>query len=165
MPPIPGLREANPLTNESVFDLTERPASIGILGAGAIGCELSLVFARLGVTVHLYELAPRVLPLETAKASEALHEALSQAGVQIHVGEGVSEIKTQAGGYEVLTSGDNPNHQVEKLMVALGRRPNTDTLNLKAAGVEQNERGFIVTDSKLRTSNSSVYAAGDWIVP
>jgi len=159
IPPIPGLRESSPLTNETVFDLTAKPKSIAIVGAGAIGCELALVFARLGVDVHLFELAQRVLPLEIEQASAEVGRALIAAGVQMHVGQGVSKVSHSTAGYTV----HNESGEVgtERLLVALGRRPNTEGLGLEHAGVELNERGFILTDAKLRSSNKHIYAAGD----
>jgi pyruvate/2-oxoglutarate dehydrogenase complex dihydrolipoamide dehydrogenase (E3) component len=159
IPPIPGLRECLPLTNETVFDLAEQPTSIAILGGGAIGCELALVFARLGVAVHLFELAARVLPLEIEPASASVEDSLKQAGVQLYTGQGVSSVNrsekgfsVQAGEIEVAT---------EQLVVALGRRPNTEDLGLDNAGIKTTERGYVVTDNKLRTTNKRVYAAGD----
>lgn len=162
IPPIPGLRESNPLTNETVFDLTQKPESLAILGAGAIGCELALVFARLGVEVHLFEMAPRVLPLEVAAASEAVSQALSSAGVILHLGAGVEAIEARTDGetgHSVSVAGQQV--LTSHVLVALGRTPNTETLNLQSAGIEMSDRGLIVTDSKLRTSNKKVYAAGD----
>lgn len=160
VPPIPGLRECEPLTNESVFDLTEAPASLAILGAGAIGCELALVFARLGVTVHLFELAERVLPLEIPEASSAVADALSAAGVHLHVGQGVSQVsRADDGTIQVEAGGEL--YSASKVLVALGRRPNTTGLGLDKVGVDVNERGFIITNHKLRTANSRIYAAGD----
>ena len=158
VPPIPGLRESSPLTNEEVFDLTEAPSSIAILGAGAIGCELSQVFARLGVEVHLFELAPRVLPLESEEASAAVAKGLANAGVHIHVGQGVESVSGE--GLLQIKAGD-VNVSVEKVMVALGRRPNVEELNLEAAGVKLTERGLIEVDEKLRTANKAIFAAGD----
>ncbi len=158
IPPIPGLRESEPLTNETVFDLQSQPDSIAILGAGAIGCELALVFARLGVEVHLFELAPRVLPLEIAAASAAVHAALEGAGVKLHLGGGVESVQKDS--QFTVTAGD-VSVRTEQLLVALGRRPNTEALNLEAVGVSVSERGFIVTDNKLRTANKAIYAAGD----
>ena len=76
VPPIPGLLASDPLTNEGVFDLREKPESLAILGAGAIGCELAQVFARLGVRVELFELATRVLPNESELASATVAQAL-----------------------------------------------------------------------------------------
>ena len=156
VPPIPGLREAQPLTNETIFDLTEPPASLAILGAGAIGCELAQAFAGLGVKVSLFELAERVLPNETPLASQAVTMALEGAGVDVYVGQGVQEIRGQGtvvcGGAEI---------HCERVLVALGRKPNTEGLNLEAAGVELNTQGSVVTNAKLQTSNKHIFAAGD----
>ena len=156
IPPIPGLREAQPLTNETVFDLTEPPASLAILGAGAIGCELAQAFAGLGVNVSLFELAERVLPNETPLASQAVTKALEASGVDVYVGQGVQEIRGQG----TVACGAAEIH-CERVLVALGRKPNTQGLNLKAAGVELNAQGSVVTNAKLQTSNKRILAAGD----
>ena len=156
VPPIPGLLASDPLTNESVFDLREKPESLAILGAGAIGCELAQVFARLGVRVELFELATRVLPNESELASATVAQALTQAGVRIHTGHAVREIKD---GGQVVT--DQGNIECERVLVALGRQPNTDGMKLADAKVEVDQRGFIVTDNKLRTTNKKIFAAGD----
>jgi pyruvate/2-oxoglutarate dehydrogenase complex dihydrolipoamide dehydrogenase (E3) component len=156
LPPIPGLLEAVPLTNETVFDLVEPPQSLAILGAGAIGCELAQAFARLGVSVSLFELADRVLPNETVRASEAVASALSRAGVQLFLGQGVQEVR----GGNTIVCGEQ-SITCERILVALGRKPNTQDLNLDAAGVAVDAQGFIVTNPKLQTSNKRIYAAGD----
>lgn len=162
IPPIPGLREADPLTNETIFDLTTQPQRLAILGAGAIGCELAQVFARLGTQVHLFELAPRVLPLESERASTVLADALAAESVALYLGAGVSEVTIDAaGGAPYVVAAGDVSVPVDRVMVALGRRPNTADLALDRAGVEVDERGFIVVDDKLRTGNSNVYAAGD----
>jgi pyruvate/2-oxoglutarate dehydrogenase complex dihydrolipoamide dehydrogenase (E3) component len=158
VPPIPGLREANPLTNESIFDLTQKPTSLAILGAGAIGAEMATVFARLGVEVHLFELADRVLPLEIPAASAAVQKELLALGVHLHLGAGVEEIRQSANGIEVVAQ---TTVSAERLLVALGRSPNTSELDLSSAGVQVDAQGFIQTDDKLRTSNKKIYAAGD----
>ena len=159
IPPIPGLQECQPLTNEDVFDLREKPESLAILGAGAIGCELALVFARLGVSVHLFELAERVLPLEIEPASNAVHQALETAGVRLHLGQGVRGVTQGESGYSVAVDTDEV--QVSHVLVALGRQPNSDGLALQSVNVTVDERGFITTDAKLRTSNARIFAAGD----
>jgi len=156
VPPIPGLHEAQPLTNETVFDLTEPPASLAILGAGAIGCELAQAFAGLGMNVSLFELAERVLPNETPLASQAVTKALEASGVDVYVGQGVQEIRGQG----TVVCGAAEIH-CERVLVALGRKPNTQGLNLKAAGVELNAQGSVVTNAKLQTSNKRILAAGD----
>ena len=147
---------SDPLTNESVFDLREKPESLAILGAGAIGCELAQVFARLGVRVELFELAPRILPNESELASTTVAQALTEAGVRIHAGHAVSEIKGRG---QVIT--DQGAIECARVLVALGRQPNTDGMKLSDAKVEVDQRGFIVTDSKLRTTNKKIFAAGD----
>jgi pyruvate/2-oxoglutarate dehydrogenase complex dihydrolipoamide dehydrogenase (E3) component len=158
-PPITGLRESDPLTNETVFDLHSQPESMAILGAGAIGCELSQAFARLGVQVHLFELADRVLPLESERASAAVASALAAAGVKLYLGRGVSEVERTSAGCVVHNGAVSVT--AERMLVALGRRPNTADLNLAAADVAVDPQGFIKVDNKLRSSNPRIFAAGD----
>ena len=156
IPPIPGLIEARPLTNETVFDLPAPPKSLAILGAGAIGCELALAFSKLGVRVSLFEMAERVLPLETPLAGQAVAMALQSAGVALHLGQGVSAVK----GEGTVVVGD-ADIVCERILVALGRKPNTQELNLDAAGVALDEQGFVVTNAKLQSTNKHIFAAGD----
>lgn len=156
IPPIPGLDPALILTNESVFDLTTQPESIGILGGGAIGCELAQVFSRLGVRVELFEQAPRLLPLEIPLAGETLAQSLVDSGVRLHLGAAVTSIE---GAGTIHTS--NGTVVCEKIMLAAGRKPNIESLNLGSAGVDLDSRGFIAVDEKLRTTKKHIYAAGD----
>ncbi len=159
IPPIPGLREADPLTNETVFDLTRAPQSIAILGAGAIGCELAQVFARLGITVHLFELADRVLPLEVPEASAAVAASLADLGVAAYVGQGVERVESDQGAHIVHAGAQAV--RVEQIIVALGRSPNTRHLQVERVGVKVDDKGLLITDAKLRTTNKKIYAAGD----
>ena len=156
IPPIPGLIEARPLTNETVFDLPAPPKSLAILGAGAIGCELALAFSKLGVRVSLFEMAECVLPLETPLAGQAVAMALQSAGVALYLGQGVSAVK----GEGTIVVGDQE-IVCERILVALGRKPNTQELNLDAAGVAVDAQGFVVTNAKLQSSNKHIFAAGD----
>lgn len=159
IPPIPGLSDSNPLTNETLFDLTEQPATLGILGAGVIGCEMAQAFSKLGTEVHLFELADEVLPLEDREAAQVMRSALEQAGIHLHTGFGVQSIAEEAGQSVVTT--EEGSFPVDRILVALGRRPNTDSLGLDKAGVSVDQQGFIETDEKLRSSNKKIYAAGD----
>lgn len=159
VPPIPGLRDSEPLTNENVFDLKAKPASLAILGAGPIGCELAQAMSRLGVEVHLFELSDRVLSIESERASEVVQAALLDSGVHLHLGSGVSEVLRDDKG--VLVKNESGEVRTERVLVALGRSPNTRDLNLEAVGVKLDDRGFIDVDEKLRSSNSQVFAAGD----
>ena len=156
VPPIPGLRESDPLTNETVFDLREKPQSLAILGAGAIGCELAQAFARLGVRVELFDLADRVLPNENRLASVTLAQALAADGVSLNLGSAVQEV---VGSGRIVT--EQGSVECDRVLVALGRQPNTEGMNLSAASVQIDERGFIVSDAKLRTTNKKIFAAGD----
>ncbi|MEM7219837.1 MAG: FAD-dependent oxidoreductase [Pseudomonadota bacterium] len=161
VPPIPGLREARPLTNESIFELRARPARLAVLGGGPIGCELAQAFARLGVEVHLFEMADQVLALEPAAASIAVAEALTASGVTLHLGAGVQSVERAAEDGPVVVDNGETRIEADEVLVALGRRPNTDGLNLDAVGVKLSDRGLIEVDAKLRTANAKIYAAGD----
>ena len=158
MPPIPGLKDCDPLTNESFFDLVERPRRLAILGAGPVGCEMAQAMARLGIEVHLVEMADRVLPGAIPQASAVLARALESHGVTLHVGTPVSEV-TIVNGQSTLHGAETP-ITADRVLVATGRRANVDDLNLHRAGVEVSG-GLIAVDDKLRTTNKRIFAAGD----
>ena len=158
IPPIPGLADIDYLTNDTLFDLTKQPASIGILGAGAIGCEMATVFARLGTEVHLFEMADRVLPLEDVRAAEILEPRLAALGVKVHTNAQVQQIDQGEG---TVTIQADAAYMVERVLVAAGRQPNTDALGLENTAVQTDAQGFIRTDDKLRTDAKGVFAAGD----
>lgn len=160
LPPIPGLKEAAPLTNETLFSLTERPERLVILGAGVIGCEMAQAFASFGSEVHLIDVAERVLPREDPDASREVQRALERDGVVLHLGVGASQVDRDGDVRTVeLENGDRI--AGDALLVALGRRPNVD-LDLDRARVAYSERGIEVDDT-LRTANPRVFAAGDVI--
>jgi pyruvate/2-oxoglutarate dehydrogenase complex dihydrolipoamide dehydrogenase (E3) component len=157
VPPVPGLEAADFLTNETVFDLTELPASLAVIGGGPVGCELAQAFARLGSRVTLVEAADRLLPREEPPASATLTRVLARDGVDVRTGVGVERVMSGgrlrlAGGAEVVAA---------RLLVAVGRTPVTDGLELDAAAVGTDERGHVITDDRLRTTARTVYAAGD----
>ena len=158
LPRIPGLQDCDALMSESFFDLVERPGRLAILGAGPTGCELAQGMARLGIEVHLFEMAERVLPRAIAPASAALATALQSDGVKLHLGSKVTRISLVAGRPTI----DAPGASItaDRLLVAAGRRANVEDLNLTAAGVEL-RGGRIAVDDKLRTTNRRIYAAGD----
>lgn len=158
LPPIPGLQDCGALTNESFFDLVHRPRRLAVLGAGPVGCELAQGMARLGVEVHLFELARRVLPSAIAPASDAVAAALESDGVRLHLGSKVTRIGVVGGRPTIHARGASIT--ADRLLVAAGRRANVEGLNLAAAGVEL-RGGRIAVDDKLRTTNRRIYAAGD----
>ena len=160
LPPVPGLVDSDPLTNETVFDLERQPDRLAIIGAGPIGCELALVFARLGTQVHLIEIAPRIMQTEHEDASALVMQSLEQAGVRLHLEAEIKNVSREIDG-ELKIALRSAVIRADHLLVAAGRRTNTENLNLEAAGVELTRRGLIAVDDKLRTTNSRIFAAGD----
>ena len=159
LPPIPGLTESKPLTNETVFDLRERPQRLLVLGAGPVGCELAQAFARLGIDVHVLELADRVLGNESADAAKVVEHALRDCGVKLHLRAQIVKVNRRRTQFVVTTSSEELTG--DQLLVAAGRRANTNELNLAAAGVETDATGQVIVDKYLRTSNTRIFAAGD----
>ncbi len=159
VPPIPGLSTAQPLTNETVFSLKQQPRRLAILGAGPIGCELAQAFARLDTEVHLFEAASRILSRESESAAEAVASGLRSAGVTLHVGKKVERVETR--GTQTVIATEDQACPVDRILVAAGRLPNTDELNLAAVDVQTDDRGLIVVDQHLRTTNHRIFAAGD----
>ncbi|MGF1613678.1 MAG: mercuric reductase [Gammaproteobacteria bacterium] len=161
-PPISGLKGIDYLTNESLFSLTELPKRLGVIGAGPIGCEMAQAFARLGSYVHLIEARHGVLPKEDPEASELVRASLIRDGVQmLCCGKGMRLGLENDGIHLALGShGQSFDVTVDRLLVAVGRRPNIEALDLEAAEIKNDSRGVIVND-RLQTSNSHVFAAGD----
>lgn len=163
LPPIPGLQEADPLTNESVFSLTSLPRRLVVLGAGPIGSELSLAFSRFGSRVTLLDRSSVPLSREEPDASAAALSSLEAAGVEFVGGARASAVERQSDGSIQVTTeseaGDLRTFEGDRLLVALGRTPNLDP-SLEVAGVETNRAGVVV-DDRLRTTNARVYAVGD----
>jgi len=164
IPQIPGLKEVGYLTNEDVFDLQRLPPSLAIVGGGPIGVEMAQAFARLGSQVTLIQGPERLLPKEEPEVSEAIAKALTSDGVRVEVGarmEGVSntsekKVVQAKRGDKTLTV------EADEILIALGRSPNVEGLNLKAAGVVYEKKG-VKTDEYLQTTASNIYAIGDVI--
>ena len=161
LPPIPGLAETPYLDNRSVFALRDRPRHLGVLGGGAIGCELAQAFARLGSTVTIVEAGPRLLAHEEPEASQVLRRVLERDGVSVRTGTAATRIVPTAGGESTVHLDGGATVAASHLLVAAGRAPVTDGLGLDAAGVAVDPRGQIVTDAYLRTTARGVYAVGD----
>jgi pyruvate/2-oxoglutarate dehydrogenase complex dihydrolipoamide dehydrogenase (E3) component len=158
VPPVPGLGTVPYLTNETVFELREQPRRLVILGAGPIGCELAQAFSRLGSVVTLLDVSDRVLPNDDPAASAVIAHCLRREGV--HVGLGARADEVRAAGDGLLVSVGGRQVAGDAVLVATGRVPNVETLNLDAAGVRAHERGVVVND-RLQTSNRRIFASGD----
>jgi len=161
-PPIPGLAEAGYLTNETVFNLTELPRRLAVIGAGPVGCELAQAFARFGSQVTLIEAMHGILPSEDRDAAEIVRQSLLRDGVTIRCCGG--DLKVEAAGrgkrLSVYSHGQHYDITVDEILVGAGRRPNTDGLGLETVGVAYDKSGVKVND-RLQTTNPRIYAAGD----
>lgn len=164
VPPIPGLREQPHLTNESIFALQSQPRRLAVLGGGAIGVELAYAFRGLGSEVTVVEAESRLLVREEPEASAVIEDRFGAAGIDVRTGarlEQVEEVERTEPGGVCLRLGDGTTVVVDRLLVATGRVPTTDGLGLADAGVDIDERGFIVTDDSLATTTPNIWAIGD----
>jgi pyruvate/2-oxoglutarate dehydrogenase complex dihydrolipoamide dehydrogenase (E3) component len=161
VPPIPGLSEVDYLTNESVFDLTQRPEHLIVIGGGPIGCELGQAFRLLGARVSIVEMAS-ILPKDDPELVEILRRRLRADGIELHEGAKVVGVARTEAGLRVEIERDGARQAISgsHLLLAVGRVPGVEGLGLEAAGIEYDRRG-IKADARLRTTNPKVYAAGD----
>ncbi|MGI8632275.1 MAG: dihydrolipoyl dehydrogenase family protein [Solirubrobacterales bacterium] len=167
VPPIDGLDTVDPLTNETIFQLSELPPRLTVVGGGAIGLELGQAFARLGSEVTIIEQADRVASREDADASVVVRRALEADGVTIHTSATAERFTSSSGdgaGTVHASTADGAEIDVEfdRVVITIGRKPVTDGLDVSVAGVET-DSGAVVVDERLRTANPHVYAAGDCI--
>jgi len=151
-----------------LFNLTEPPHRLAVIGAGPIGCEMAQTFQRLGTQVVLLELAPHVLVREDADGAEIVQHALIRDGVELILNaEGIDQVERSEGGKIIhyVCSKEGPRTvEVDEILLAVGRVPNTDGLGLESASVEFTTQGVVVSDT-LQTSNPRIYAAGDICSP
>ncbi|MDV6032848.1 MAG: mercuric reductase [Phycisphaera sp. RhM] len=160
-PPIDGLDQIDYLTNESVFSLTELPRRLGIIGAGPIGCEMAQSFAQLGSEVLLVESEHGILTKEDRDAAEIVQQAMLRDGVKLLCCG--RQLKLRQDETLRLTVDSHDQHYdepIDRLLVAVGRAPNVEQLNLDAVGVEFDSKGVRVNDH-LQTTHPKIYAAGD----
>lgn len=162
VPSIPGLEETGYFTHETAFDRADLPPSVAILGAGPIGVEFAQAYRRLGVEVCLLEVEGRILMQEDPDIANRLQEILEHEGVRVRTGAAVSRVERTDGerGKARLLAADGGAFEADEILVATGRRPNVESLELDRAGVDAGEEGIRV-DERLRTSRRHIYAAGD----
>ncbi len=160
--PIPGVEfGGRVIGTEQAWALTELPARLAVVGAGASGAEIASGFARLGSEVLLLEALDRVLPTEDADISRLVERGLKRQGVDVHTGTPVADVK--AGEASVSFSYGPASAEVDYLVIAAGRGADVAGLGLAEAGVELDERGLVQVDGRLRTSRAGVYAIGDLV--
>jgi mercuric reductase len=170
LPPIAGLDDVPYLTSDLLAqgedqELTELPGSLVIVGGGYIALELGQMFRRFGTAVTILERGNRLLPHEEPEVGPCIGEVLQAEGVEILTDVDVRSVARDRAGVRVGTelAGRSRELCAERLLVATGRRPNTDGIGLTAAGVRTDEAGWIVVDETLRTSAAHIFAAGDVI--
>ena len=162
VPEIPGLGTAGYLTNETIFSLTALPPRLLVIGAGPVGCELAQAFARFGSQVTVIDRGEHALPREDADAAGVVERAMERNGVVFLRRASVIRVERSGGERLIVLPGANGEEPVrgDEILVAAGRVPNVEGLNLEAAGIGYDRTGVQVND-RLRTTTRRVYAAGD----
>lgn len=158
-PGIPGLDPARTVTSETVWDLATLPARLAILGGGPVACELGQAFARLGSDVTMI-VRSRILPKELPEAVDIVRESLKADGVTIRENSSIMRASNHNDGAQLQLE-DGTAVDASTVLLATGRTPRTTGLGLEHVGVRTDSRGHIITDSRMRTSNPLVWAAGD----
>lgn len=166
VPPIKGLSDIPFLNSDNVWNITELPKRLVVLGGGPIGSELSQVFARLGSHVTIVEKASHILIREDPEVSQLIQNKFQNEGIQVLTNHQAEEVKQSTQGYELLLSNQDGTKAIpfDQILVAVGRAPNVENLGLEIAGVDYTKRG-IKADAKLRTTNKNIYACGDVVGP
>ena len=159
---IPGLDEADYLTNETIFNLTELPDHLVVLGGGPIGCELAQAFRRLGSRVTIIARS-RLLSREDPDASALLARILDEEGVATILNASVRRVEKTRTSYELAVDTGQGETKVEAshILVGVGRAPNVEGLGLESAGIEYDAKRGVHVDDQLRTTNRHIFAAGD----
>ena len=162
-PPIPGLVEAGYLTNENVFDLTELPRRLLVIGGGPLGCELAQAFRRLGAQTIIAQSWPLFLPREERDAAQLLSDAFARDGIEVRLNTNAVNVRVEDGQklVDLVRDDDKSTVAVDAILTGTGRVPNVEGLNLEAAGVDYDTAVGIRVDDFLQTSNRRIYAAGD----
>jgi len=163
VPPIPGLEKTPYLTNSSMMDVDFLPPHLIVLGGSYIGLEFAQVYRRFGSEVTVIELAPRLIAREDEDVSSAVAEFLKEEGIDVRVDSKVVGVEKEGNGIAVKVESTGKISQVvgTHVLVAIGRRPNTDDLGLDKTGIATDPRGYIQVDDQLRTNVPRIWAMGD----
>ncbi len=160
MPPIPGLDTVeNVLTNENLFNLESVPESMLIIGGGAIGSEMAQAFSRLGCKATIVQMDPHLLPFAGKFAGEALEDTFRKEGIEVYNSRSISQVEGKDGRV-ILKTKEGETLEAERLLMAAGRVPTLDGLNLENAGVNYTPKGIPV-NGNLETNVNHIYAVGD----
>ena len=163
VPPIPGLRETGYITNIEALELEHIPGRLAIIGGGPIGVEFAQVFAAFGSKVHIYEAFDRILIGEDEEISQAVLGFFEKQRISVSTSVTVNGVESTDSGKLIITKGRDAREQrseYDSILVATGRRPAIDDLNLPVAGIEAGKKGIVV-DTSLKTNVPHIWAAGD----
>jgi pyruvate/2-oxoglutarate dehydrogenase complex dihydrolipoamide dehydrogenase (E3) component len=163
VPPIPGLDQIPYLTNSSMMEVDFLPPHLVVLGGSYIGLEFAQVYRRFGSEVTVIELAPHLVAREDEDVSQAIADFLRDEGIDIRVNSRVVRVEKRGNNIAVSVETPGAGSQIlgSHLLLAIGRRPNTDDLGLDNAGIVSDERGYIRVDDRLRTNVPDIWALGD----
>jgi pyruvate/2-oxoglutarate dehydrogenase complex dihydrolipoamide dehydrogenase (E3) component len=163
VPDIPGVGDVPFLNNRSMLELDHVPEHLVVVGGSYVGLEFAQMYRRFGAEVTIIEMSPRLIAREDEEISEAIREILTGEGINVHTSAECISLASHARGVEVRVNckeGD-PTSVGSHVLLAVGRRPNTDDLGLEAAGVETDTRGYIKVDDRLATNVPGIWALGD----
>jgi pyruvate/2-oxoglutarate dehydrogenase complex dihydrolipoamide dehydrogenase (E3) component len=160
VPKVAGLERVPWLDNATIMDLRRIPAHLVVLGGGYIGCEFAQMFRRFGARVTIVDKAERLLEMEEPESSAALEKAFRDEGIALSMKTTATSVARAARGITLSLTGEG-RVTGSHLLVAVGRRPNTDDLGAEAAGIRLDAKGYIEVDERYRTSAEGVYAVGD----
>ncbi len=149
------------LTSTSALLLEKIPETLLIVGAGVIGCEFASIFAELGTKITMVEMLPQMLPLEDKRIAKQFQGVYRKRGIEVLLKTKVESIEEYAEDHVVARLSDGSQLSVEKILISVGRSPNSSGIGLKAAGVQTDARGYVVVDDHLLTSVPNIYAIGD----
>lgn len=164
IPNIKGIKESNYVyTSTSIMELKELPKKLTIIGAGYIGLEFASMYSEFGSEVTVIDMGDRLMPREDEEIAERVKAILEAKGIKFLLKSKIEEISDRNNKGYVKISGENGESEVESdaILVAIGRKPNTEGLNLEAAGVKTDERGAVVVDETLKTTADNIWAMGD----
>ncbi|MBK7928669.1 MAG: dihydrolipoyl dehydrogenase [Bryobacterales bacterium] len=161
---LPGLTpDETILTNVEILEMQQVPKSLGIIGSGAVGVEFGSIYKRYGSEVTIFEMLPRIVRVEDEEISKELERSFKKQKIRIETGAKVEKIEKTGAGVKLevlLGNGNRQSFEFEKLLVAVGRKPNTENVGLENTRVEV-DRGFVKVDAYQQTAEPGVYAIGD----
>lgn len=163
IPPIAGIDEVDIQDSTSMLFLDEIPDSLVVIGGGYVGTEYAQMYSRFGSDVTIFQRGDGLLPREEPDVSDVIEDAFTDEGIEVRTGTSVTALSSA--GDEITVTADGSDGTVETtisdVLLAAGRRPNTDGIGLEATGIETDDRGFVETDGSFRTTADRVYAIGD----